>query len=76
MSLLTPTKRLVLRTPHPSARWAKIDTTFSSGNRVSNRGVPLRSENRDLQVLQYSIRRLLSGPYRMETLKFPAPRFP
>ena len=42
--------------------WAKIDTTFSSDNRVSNSGVPLRSENRDLQVLQYNIRRFFSGP--------------
>ena len=56
--------------------WAKMDTTFSSGNRVSNSAVPFRSENRDLQVLQYNIRRFLSGPYRIETLKFPAPRFP
>jgi hypothetical protein len=53
-----------------------MDTTFSSGNRVSNRGVPFRSEKRDLQVLQYNIRRFLSEPYRIETLKFPAPRFP
>lgn len=56
--------------------WAKIDTTFSSGNRVSNSGVPFRSENRDLQLPQYNIRRFFSGPYRIETLKFPAPRFP
>jgi hypothetical protein len=42
--------------------WAKIDTTFSSGNRVSNRGVPFRSENRDLQVRQYNIRRFFSRP--------------
>ncbi len=56
--------------------WAKMDTTFSSGNRVPNSGVPFRSENRDLQLLQYNIRRFLSRPYRIETLKFPAPRFP
>ena len=53
-----------------------MDTTFSSGNRVSNSGVPCRSDNRDLHVLQYNIRRFFSCPYRIEPLKFPAPRFP
>src|SRR3972149_5821089 len=43
VSRCTSTKRLVLRTPQPSARCDKTATTFSSGSRVSNSGVPFRS---------------------------------
>jgi hypothetical protein len=37
-------------------------TTFSSGNRASNSGVPFRSEKRALHVVQRNTRRLFSGP--------------
>ena len=52
VSLWTPVSRAVLRVPVPSATWASTATTLPAGNRASNRGVPLRSEKRLLQVEQ------------------------
>ena len=34
----------------PSATWWRTETAFSGGKRASKRGVPLRSEKRDLQI--------------------------
>ena len=52
----TRQSRPVWRTPHPSATCSRTDSTFSGGSRESNRGVPLRSEKRALQVRQRSMR--------------------
>ncbi len=75
VSLFTPANRAVLRVPTPSATWANTDTTVAAGSRVPNSGVPLRSENRVLHVEHRSTRVLL-GPYRAGTVKFPWFRFP
>ena len=71
----TPTNRAVLRVPIPSATWARTATTLSAGKRVSKSGVPLRSENRTLQVEQRRTR-VWWGPYRAGTVRFPWPRLP
>jgi len=60
--LFTPTKRLVCRTPQPSAMWANTEIASCSDKRAPNSGVPLRSEKRALQEAQYNIRRSLLGP--------------
>src|SRR5262249_53727769 len=54
---LTPARRSVWRTPRPSRRWARTAAALSSPRRQSNSGVPLRSEKRALQLLQYNRRR-------------------
>ena len=63
VSRWTPTSRAVLRVPIPSATWARTATTRSAGRRASKSGVPLRSENRSLQVEQRRTR-VWRGPYR------------
>ena len=61
----TPVSRAVFRVPIPSATWAKTAAAVSAGSRVSNSGVPLRSENQARQVEHRSRRRAWSGPYRL-----------
>lgn len=46
------------------------------GESASNRGAPLRSEKRVLQVEQRGRRRRSTGPYRIGTVRFPRPRVP
>lgn len=74
--MLTPVSRAVLRVPTPSATWARTAVAVVGASRAPNRGVPLRSENRALQVEHRSIRRVFPGPYREVTVRLPCPRFP
>jgi len=51
-------------------------TSFCSGRVEPKKGVPVCSENRDLQLRHLSMRRFLWGPYRSQTVRFSAPRLP
>jgi hypothetical protein len=49
---VTPTRRAVARTPLRSAKCPITSRALSSGKHERNKGVPFRSEKRDLQVRQ------------------------
>src|SRR5262249_42310698 len=74
VSLLTPTSRAVWRMPQPSARCSRIAVTLSCGSLELNSGVPLNSENRALQALQYNSR-WWALPKWPQTERLPAPRW-
>ena len=68
-SVEAPTRRAVLRMPHPSLRCLAMASAFSGAILVPHNGVPFRSENSVPHVEQRSTRhRPPPFPVRTETL--------